>query len=196
MSYHRAINVILTLITCLIIVFSMTGCKSDTSPLEDVTDQVTLSSVTGPDSYTYPGATLYLYVKCNNSNNLPDEPVYVWTIQLDGDIINELIHDKYVPLRQDDDETEDEEDEWPCTDEIKYEFLQDGTYKIRIDLYDNEEYKTLKNLAPRRGTYTYTVYCQPIRVTRNGNFFTGYQIHWQALSTMMVQQKQQPRKMI
>lgn len=158
-------NVLFILITCLIIVFSILGCKGDAGPLEDVTDQVTLSSSTGKDLYTYPGSALFLYVKCNNSNNLPDDPVYVWTIIVDGNIINEIIHDEYIPLGQDDDNLAEGEERWPNTDEIKYEFLQAGTYIIRIDLYDNKEYKTLKSLAARRGTYTYTVYCETPRIT-------------------------------
>jgi len=153
---------IILLTICLI----FTACNSNADPLEDKTGQVILSSVTGPDMNTYPGSKLNLYVQCDNIKNLPDNPVYVWTVFLEGSIINDIIHDKDVSSDQDEEEDEVEEDEeWPCTDEIRYEFLGAGTYKFRVDLYDNDEYKTLKELATRRGTYTYTVYCEPVKVT-------------------------------
>jgi len=167
-SKSRSIAIIIALIICLGLGFSMMGCKGEAGPLEDMPDQVNLSRFNESDRYTYPGSTLYLSTTCDKIDKLPEKPVYVWTVLSEGNIIDEIIHDKLVKVRHDDyydEDAEDEEDEWPCTDEIKYEFLQEGTYNFRIDLYDNDEYKTLGNLAPRYGTITKTVHCEAVRIS-------------------------------
>ena len=154
---YRVICLLLSLTICLILMSSIVSCGDDKGLLEDATDQVKLKSSTGPDYYTYVGQTEYLYVSTDDARSkLPANAVYVWTVTHDGNIIKEIIHDEYVNVRSY--EVTDAAEDWPTFDEIKHKFQQAGTYKFRVDLYDDDEYRTLKNMAPRRGTYTFTVY--------------------------------------
>jgi hypothetical protein len=146
--------------------FMLLSCTGDVGPLEDATEQSRLTSVSS-ESRIYPGRQIFLSVHCDDEENRPDEPVYEWTIQDEnGNIVASIVHDEYVPQGREDDSLDDEDDEfsWPNADEISFEFLTEGTFSVRTDLHEKSEYRTLKNLAPRRGTFTRTVYVDPLRV--------------------------------
>jgi hypothetical protein len=161
----HVISIILILILSLSLMFSITGCQGDTEPLEDKTDQVKFRVSADKEIYIYPGDTLIFTIWSEKTNYMPGNPVYVWTVFYEGSITEEIIHEDYVKARPDEEYDYMKADEWPYTEELRYEFLSEGTYKFRVDLYDIDEYVALKNLAPRRGTHEFTVYCHKVTVS-------------------------------
>ena len=164
MATSNIISRVSLLLISLVLLLSIAGCKGDAELLEDLTDEITFfnDSCRGSEWFAcldgiYP-VDLYINKRCKE--NLHYSPVWVWTIFLNDNLLEEIVHER---------KTRNESGpayeslflsySWPHWDYINYEFTSEGTYTIRTDLYDPDEYRAMNILAPRRGTFTQTVHC-------------------------------------
>jgi hypothetical protein len=172
---HGILRALLVLVSIILLV-SIFGCKGNTGPLEDITDQVKFYDITdrstdtqGGSSYKWRACTGLVYivelqVNSNTWDNVPERPVWVWTVFLDDGLLTEIVHDTQS-LSAGASSSRNPWELWPYDDFIEYEFTAEGTYRIRTDMYYLDEYESLQELAPCYGSYTQTLDCQQLRAT-------------------------------
>jgi hypothetical protein len=169
----RATAIIMTLIICLSLGFSMTGCKGTEDLLTLNPDQVKLTSNFETEQFIHPGTDIYLSVHCENTANLPEKPIYVWTILYNQTQIEEITHGSEMKVEPPKESSygdspgknPDPEYSWPNIDDLSYKCTNEGTYTIRVSLYDSEEYTKDKNTATLYSSYTFNVYSEHLRVS-------------------------------
>ena len=141
--------------------FSFVGCEGDS-------DEVILTSAGGPENYSYPGGTTWLYVICEPEDNRPLKPVYVWRVSFNQNIIEEIVHDSEPKTEKKDEYSSfilSTEYKWPNSDELIYTCTNEGKYTFDVSLYDYDEYIKNKSTAKNLASYTHTVYCEKIKVS-------------------------------
>lgn len=144
MNKILSVAVFVILLTNLMLV---TACTSDAGLLEDKIDQVELTLEINSsyhyetqEGYLYPKEEFDIFVKAIDKNKLPQQTTYVWNvIQTTG---GNLIYDL-------------EQQHAKAVSSIVHKpisLIDEGTYTIRVDLYDTKEYEISGVLAPRWGT--------------------------------------------
>ena len=135
-SKYRQIACILAFVICLSLMFSFVGCEGDS-------DEVILTSAGGPENYSYPGGTTWLYVICEPEDNRPLKPVYVWRVSFNQNIIEEIVHDSEPKTEKKDEYSSvilSTEYKWPNSDELIYTCANEGKYSLYI------HYMTMMNI--------------------------------------------------
>ena len=165
MTKYLVISIIISLFTGVIFLAS---CNSNTEPLDENPNQVDLS-ITTIDYYShtqagfvYPDERIIIRVVAMNRDKLPEKTTYLYTfIQTSGgnySFEREHVLDSAegTDLFIDSDESTEKMEE--------LSFKNEGTYKLRCDLYDSDEYKSLGVMAPRYGTAEYHFTVRAIEV--------------------------------
>jgi hypothetical protein len=159
---NKALFVILSLILVSAI-FPLAGCSGKAGTLEDKTSQVGLSIETLSAytlgilarNYVYPDEKINFDVTTKDVKLLPKKTAYVFTFiqTAGGNFLQELekVYDQAIDAAG--------------TGQIS--FKNEGTYTVRCDLYDTEQYKSLGVAAPRLGTVEKSLTVQSIKLEVN-----------------------------